>query len=254
MNLTISFHRIKLLAIRYLAEHGRRDLVTICAYFIAFAFIPRLGNNPDDPTSPILFGLILFIGGMRFTARIFHEIHSSASGMHYLHIPASRWEKFLLNGAFSLLFFPILCLILYYGGTIFGNLIAPVMPSVLNYRTIEISSLIPFGYIPKMIPQYLICHSVFFLGSLVFKKHPTTKTFIANILFSIAVGIIQMVLMTLLWENVHVAEELIVKKSLDLSQLLEIMPSLVYLKYLCYASLILFFWMVSYYKFKEKQV
>ncbi|MCL2727415.1 MAG: hypothetical protein FWD56_03435 [Bacteroidales bacterium] len=256
MNHFFSFYRIKQLAIRYLAERGRRDLIIIAAYFIAFAFLPRLGGgNPSDASTSSLFTLILILGGMRFTARIFHEIHQPASGMHFLHIPASRLEKFLLNGVLTLLFYPVVCLLLYYGGTLFGNLIAPVVPSFLNYPVIDVSSIIPAAYLKKMIPQYLICQATFFAGSLFFKKHPTTKTLILFTSFFLAVGVIQLIVIKFLWGDIDPMQNgAIVINSIDLFQAIESSSLLTGIKYISIAFVTAFFWFVAYFKFKEKQV
>jgi len=249
MNPHFSFQRIKLLAIRYFTEHGRRDLVMMAALFFTFAFLPRLINNASPFTSPILFCIILFIGGMRFTARIFHEIHQPASGMHYLHIPASRLEKFLLNGAITLLLFPIICLLLYYGGTLFGNLVKPIVPTFLNYNVIDISSLVPTQYIRETASQYLFWHALFFLGALSFKKHPTTKTILSFILFVIALGIIQSLLAKIMWSVFEVPSTEILLKNV-----FQLVESWSYFDDLFHVSMFVFLWIVSYFKLKEKQV
>ena len=254
MNTTSNFHRIKLLAFRYLAENGRRDLVTLTLFFIAFAFLPRLIGNSSPLTSFFVFCAILCIGGVRFTARIFHEIHTPISGMHYLHIPASRLEKFLLNGALTLLFFPAICLLLYYGGTLFGNLLAPIMPAIFNYNTIDISSLIPLAQINKLISQYVVIHSVFFLGSLIFKKHPTSKTFISLIIISMIVGLFQLLLFKMVWADFTSS---FTDNSLSLTLSLEDMfgsHMLPYAEWLLNGVIAVFLWVVAYFKFKEKQV
>ena len=254
MNPIFSFQRVKLLAIRYCTEHGRRDLITLSTMFIAFALLPRL-NDPSDSFNPMLFSVILFLGGMRLTARVFHEIHQPASGMHYLHIPASRLEKFLLNGIFTLLLYPALCLLLYYGGVLFGNLIEPIMPSFFNYRVIDISSLIPETYIYKLISQYLLLQAIFFLGSLIFKKHPTTKTFLSIIAFGIVVALLQSLLIKILWMNLEVTPTGTVE--MKLKQLFEsLLDSRIvsHINYLFNGIVAIFFWVVSYLKFTEKQV
>jgi len=253
MNHIFSFHRIKLLAIRYFFELGRRDLFNMCAFFIAFVLLPHIVNDASNTFNPVLFGIILFIGGMRFTARIFHEIHQPAPGMHYLHIPASRLEKYLFNGLLTLILYPAICILLYYGGVYFGNLLEPIIPSFFNYQIIDISTLIPGIYVKKIASQYVIMHSIFFLGSLSFKKHPTTKTFLSIITFAIGAGIIQAILTRMLWANVD-------GHSMDLlnnkvRQLIISWPRIEpYLNSVLSGVIVLFFWAVSYLKLKEKQV
>ena len=254
MNNYFSFHRIKLLVIRYVAEHGRRDIITLSAFFMTIAFLPRLTGDTGFPF--LLFCLLLGVGGIRFTARIFHEIHHPATGMHYLHIPASRLEKFLLNWTLTLFCYPAICLLLYYGGTLFGNLIEPLIPSFLYYRTIDISSLFPKTGFEKLIWQYLFCHTFFFLGSLIFKKHPTTKTIVSLILFGIGISIFEVIMAKLLWGG---SGDISITFDHDKFRLLtttvtEEAVLLKWLNYLLSAIVVLFFWTVSYFKLKEKQV
>lgn len=254
MNHIFSFHRIKQLSIRYLAEHARRDLIFMCALFFTFAFLPRLVGS-SDAFYAILLSIIVYIGGMRFTARIFHEIHRPTSGMHFLHIPASRLEKFTLYGVITLVCFPVICLLLFYAGTFFGNLIAPLIPSFFNYEVIDISSLLPWEQLGKLFSQYLIGHAVFFLGSFIFKTHPTTKTIVSFLGFAFAIAIIQMIIGRLFFADLDV-----VSISISSGKLFGLLDNLinsrilVYINYLLYGIVLLFFWLVSYLKWKEKQI
>jgi len=254
MNSLFSFHRIKLLAIRYLTEHWRREVISLSAFFIAFAFIPRLISGPSENVSPILFGAILLLGGARFTARIFHEIHHPSGGMHYVHIPASRWEKFLFNGVLSLLCYPVACLLLYYGGTLFGNLLEFVMPSFLNYRVIELSSLLPKQNIEEFVIQLLLYHAIFFLGSLFFKNHPTTKTFLSIILFGFAISLVEIFLAKIIWGGIDSSPDSIEVKVVFFTQMIQNSTLASFINYLITTIVLLFFWIVSYLKFREKQV
>jgi len=254
MNPIFKSQRIKLLAIRHFAENGRKGAIRMCVYFIIFAFLPRLINSSLPLTSFIIFCIILVLGGIAFTAKIFQEIHQPASGMHYLHIPASRFEKFLFNGVLTLLYYPAVCLLLYYGATFFGNLIEPIMPSFLNYSTIDISLLLPAEHINKLISQYVLIHAIFFLGSLTFKKHHTSKTFISLIVISIIIGIIQSILFKIVWADfiaTSVGDSMSVTMSIENMFDLHLLP---YAKWLFNGMITVFLWVVAYFKFKEKQV
>ena len=255
MNHTFSFARIKLLIIRYFTENWRRDLVTLAGYFLILALLPRIKSFSFPQLPFILFCIVLFVGGIHFCAHIFHEIHRPSSGMHYLHIPASRLEKFLFNGALTLLFFPILCFVLFYAANLFGNLIEPIMPSFLNYGTIDISTIFPYSYTGKMVEQFVLAQAIFFLGALVFKKHPTTKTIISLIAFGIVIGIVQMTLTQLLWSNSEVSTSLTFRGGiLQIGEDTFDSPFLECASQICSYMVILFLWVASYFKFKEKQV
>jgi len=253
MNPIFSFHRIKLLVIRYLAESGRRDLITLFAFLFTFAFLPRIMDSQSG--SFPLFCLVLFIGGMRFTARIFHDIHPPGSGMHFFHIPSSRLEKFILNGGFTLLFYPIVCFLLYVGGTLFGNFIGLLMPSFLNYPIVDLSSIFQVEPYVKMIPYYICCHAVFFLGSLFFKKHPTTKTFVSIIAICFAISTVQMILVNLLWSGIEIESmNALPQKIVQLVESVVDSSLLKNVQILSNILLTMFLWVVSYLKLKEKQV
>lgn len=255
MNVYFNFRRIRLLAIRYLAEHRIRDSITLAAYFVALMFIPRLITGPPDLVSFTIFCFILSIGGARYTARIFHELHTPAGGLHYLHIPASQLEKFLFNGVLSLLFYPLACIVVYYGGTFIGNLLEPIMPSFLNYRTIELSSLFPSKMKSEWISTLLFNHAIFFLGSLFFRKHPTTKTFLSIITFGIAVLCVEFILIKIVFGEIDPTSNLVREVKLEnLAIFLKNSPLLQFLNVLVSGLVLLYLWFVSYLKLKEKQV
>jgi hypothetical protein len=129
------------------------------------------------------------------------------------------------------------------------------MPSFLKYSAISVSSLIPAASLEKVVTNWFLCHAIFYLGSLIFKKHPTTKTVVALILTSIVVGIIQIVLIKYIWTGIdYISEDVINMNGLNLALNLENSPLIKNLIYLFYAISLLFFWIVSYFKLKEKQV
>jgi len=272
MNPTFHFSRIRLLFTRYFTEHWRRDLIAYATLFIIFAFVPRMGASSIPFFPFMIFCCILFIRGMHFSAHIFTEIHYPSSGMHYFHIPASRTEKFFVNGFITLILFPLLCFALYYGGVLFGNLLEPVMPSVLHYKVIDISTLIPSSHLSNMtiksdpfsssssavaevLLAYFYLQALFMLGSLFFKKHPTTKTITSLIVFGIALGVIQMVISKVYWYNVDMESLSMLKEKLALliestfrSRVITVIDDL--------SAWItaLFLWVVSYLKFIEKEI
>lgn len=255
MNQTFHFSRIWLLFVRFITENWRRDVISLAAYFIAFALLPRI-NMFSFPQLPfVLFCIILFIGGIHFSAHIFHEIHRPSSGMHYIHIPASRVEKFFVNGALTLLIFPLLCFLLFYAATLFGNLIEPIMPSILNYKTIDISTLFPSSYTGKTVEQFVLVQAIFFLGALIFKKHPTTKTIISVIAFGVVIGVVQIPLAQFLWSNSEVELSLLFKGGgLQIGGNIFDSTVLKYADQIFNYIIVIFLWVVSYFKLKEKEV
>ena len=255
MKSTFNFSRIHLLFVRYFTENWRRDLITLAAFFIAMAVLPRLIPASSSILTPMHFSLILFIGGIHFSAHIFHEIHRPSSGMHYLHIPASRAEKFMVNGVLTLILFPLACFFLFYSALFLGNLLEPIIPPILNYPTIEISVLSHSPIIGKLLRNYITYHSLFFLGALIFKKHPTTKTIISMILFSIVFGIIQLCLARVLWLHMDFASlEALREKMIQWGEDMLGSRIMIYADYLLSGIVALFFWSVAYLKFKEKEV
>ena len=272
MNHTFHFSRIKLLFIRYFTEHWRRELVAFSAIFIVLALLPRLAVSSIPALPFILFCMILLFRGMHFSAHIFTEIHYTSSGMHYLHIPASGAEKFFVNGFLSLILFPLLCFALFYGATLFGNLLEPIMPSMLHYKVIDMATLIPstnvgmlsvtsdpFGSSSStlwaVISSYIFLQSIFFLGSLFFKKHPTTKTIVTVMVFSLALGIVQMVLAKVIWSGVNIESLSMVKEKLILLGTKTFgSRTVMMVDQVCHWALVLFFWVVSYLKLKEKEI
>jgi len=261
MTTTFNFSRIRLLFVRFFAENWRRDLTTLSAFFVAFGVLPHLINFFLFPF--ILFCLLLFIGGIHFSARIFHEIHYTSSGMHYLHIPASRSEKFFVHLVLTLILYPLVCFFLYFAAIFIGNLLEPIMPAMFNYKTIDMANLFPSSSLPgisissvgKLLTNFITYQSIFFLGSLIFKKHPTTKTILSLIAFGIVLGIIQACLGQIFWTNIDISSIGGLKdKITQLGEHLMGSRIMVHAEYIFTAIIALFFWTVSFLKFKEKEI
>jgi len=251
---TFSLPRISLLYKRYFVEHWRRDLITLAVFTIPFLLITHLMGNDG---SIIVFSLLFFFGCFYYASRVFEEIHRVGSGMHYMHIPASRQEKFFVNWSLSLVLLPFACVSIYILGSLLGNVLVPLMPKFLGFHNIPFSSLQLSLVCEQILPAYVVIHATFLFGSLCFKKSAFFKVILWCIVIVLFLGAIQSLFSELFLNTIIESQPELM--SMKLAQFLSefISGNMAWLKYVQHgfnALLTLFFWTLAYLKLKEKQV
>jgi len=252
---TFSLSRISLLYKRYFVEHWRRDLITLAVFAIPFIFITHIIK--DTEISLILFSILFICGGLFYASRIFGEIHPVGSGMHYMHIPASRLEKYFVNWSLSLILLPLACVGIYILGNLLGNAIVPLMPKFLNFHSISFSTLALSKVAKNIFPAYVVAHSAFLFSSLCFKKSPFFKTILWCIIIAVGLILVQSLYQELFLNDIiHNQPELMSQKMSQL--LIKFMNAnhswIKYAQHGLNALFTLFFWTLAYLKLKEKQV
>ncbi len=128
-----------------------------------------------------LFTNLLFAGGLIATSMIFKEMHRKETAQNYLLLPASNFEKFFSRLLISTIGFALITLI---GITVISYLSEGVN-SLIFKRHNEVFN--PFTKtVWILIAHYLVAQSIFFLGSVYFRKYHFIKTI--NIIFLIQIS------------------------------------------------------------------
>lgn len=191
------------------------------------------------------FGILLFGGGLLLTSVIFWEFKSPAGRVQYLSIPASNFEKCLSRWLYSLILYPIvICLILI------------VLRFVSDAITNPISNDFSWDPFKEMTKGYYLLHSVLFVFSIWFNKYVAPKTAITGFALAILTVVLFYIAHRIffydLYEGIFQIDthrnKMLPKPEFQ-SYIEGIVPSLVY------AALIIipaFFYVVSYFKMKEK--
>lgn len=253
MNTILNINRLGLLLKRFFIENKQRELI-----FWGIATLVFTLMHEAEPAK-----IFIYISGFMFAARQFKIFSYSPTGMHYLLIPATHIEKLTVSILLSTIYFFVASMTAYCIGNVVGtNLLnyifetaKPVNWALFQSDVVMHTSLVNLEKVNQfiaMIGAFVMFQTIFLVGSLYFKRNAVGKTCLAIAVISIVFVIIQLSFMKVLWADLHIAGKNISyyfdlnKSDLSPNQFL----ALDILSYL----LIPFFWVVSYFRLKEKQV
>lgn len=249
--------RLKLLLMRQLSFNSKALLIATGAVMGLIMFIGTMVLIFSFKTieqAPFLNSIFpsFFIVGFIFTSIVFSELNSPHRGYMYLTLPASALEKLasawlICSIGFVLYFLVVMYLLNFY----FIGIAA-----LFTTKSVSVFNLFDPGIL-KIFGVYLVTQSVFFLGSLYFRRLNFLKTVLALFVVSFAIALFSSILSKILffshsgnmpwWAmNIsnhqagmkHFAEDIIV-------------PAAKILFWGCTAP---FFLLVSYYRLKEREV
>lgn len=208
MNQIFSFSRWWLLVQKHWTENRKRYLLALVAmggllaawYGFLLTMESRYALNPGDQFAAYYFGLY-FIGCL-YGSTVFAGLGSRPSGIDYLSLPASQFEKLFCGLFFSvLLFFIAYTLVFYIVDIPFVQLrnqwvarhnpLLPKdenpIPSVTVYNVFTaVDGPIPERLYHLFMLVYFPLQAAFILGSVYFTRYSFIKTIVAVLLFILA--------------------------------------------------------------------
>lgn len=249
--------RLKYLLLRQLSFNSKAMLIATGAVMGVIMFIGTMvllfSYKTIEPAS-FLNSIFpsFFIVGYIFSSIIFSELNSPHRGYMYLTLPASAFEKlvsaWLICSLGYVLFFIVVMYVL--------NFYFIAIAAAFTMKTVPVFNLLEPGGL-KIFGVYLVTQSVFFLGSLYFRRLNFLKTLLALFVVVFAISLYSGLLSKILffshernmqWWSMninshqagmkHFAEDIIV-------------PAAKILFWGCTAP---FFLLVSYYRLKEREV
>jgi hypothetical protein len=132
----------------------------------------------------IFYPLILLIGGTVTSSMVFNDLHQWPKNMHYLMTPASMFEKWLVKLLFVTVFYIVMSALLYF---LFSLLSIAITLPIFGRAHPIFNPFHPL--IVKVAGLYFMIHSVFFFGSVYFKKYALVKTLLSITALSILIGL-----------------------------------------------------------------
>jgi len=255
MNTTLDINRLGLLLKRYFIENKQRELTFWGITTVVFTLMHLAG--PQEKS--ISVEMFLYVSGFIFAARTFKIFNYTPGGMHYLLIPATHFEKLTTAVILSTFYYFAMIVITYTIGTTLGTTIGNFFfesnnPIVLglfySHADIYANSHSPMSLLNKFI-FFAGIQSVFMLGSIYFKGNAVGKTFLAITAISIVFGIIELFLLKITFGSYHMDGQMM-NISIDSEQ--GFFSALGTASKVFAYALIPFFWVVSYFRLKEKQV
>lgn len=188
-----------------------------------------------------LYMAVFYLGGFIFTSKIFYELHAPNRSYAFLTLPVSNLEKLIGAWLITAPLFILVYLLFIFIITSISSLIAghsAVLVHIFNQD------------IWQSVANYLVLHSIFFLGACTFKGNNFLKTLLSIFLFMLAVGLFGGLLALLLFGGTNVQVE-------NVSPEFQYFVTDVFAKiitYLYWYALAPFMLVVSYFKLKERQV
>jgi hypothetical protein len=139
--------------------------------------------------------IFMFIWGLIFTIHINKEIYKPASASLFLTLPASHFERLLLTWLVSsVLYTAVFTLIIYF---------VVYLSAFLTTLTSNAPEYIPvFSDILKISLYYFVIQTVYFFGSIFFKKGHFIKTSLAIIILITAVVLLMVLVYNLVIGNI----------------------------------------------------
>ncbi len=193
-------------------EDDRKSLITyittivgiITAMALLGAIAYRFFHQGSDEVYSSSYYAFLFLGGAIFTSLMFSDdLYSRIKNHQFLMLPASPLEKFLSRALIIAVIYPLALTVLF---SLASLILEPLM---YLFFSEPITLFNPFtrAHIISYL-HYVTVTSVFFLGSVYFRKIHFFKTILAvlGVLFSL--GIITMFLMRLIFTSYFVGWEL----------------------------------------------
>lgn len=178
----------------------RKGLIIAVSIILGIHFIIYLSSSftgPGDDIHLIFFANALFILGLIATSLIFRDFHNREEAYFSLTLPGSPLEKYISRFLITTVGYVLGGLVVYF----IYSTIAMGISYALFRQSFGVFN--PFTLpLWKMIAGYVVAHSVFFFGSVYFKKAAYLKTLLSIIvillIFSIVATIIT-ALSTITW-------------------------------------------------------
>ena len=281
MNQVFDFNRFILLVSKHWSENRKKYLLGLAAMagilFFWYSFVliinPIGGLGDDLQLQTFFFGLAIL--GCFFGSMLFNELSSGPKAMNYLSFPASHFEKLVCGLLYGVVFFFIAYTVIFYvvdfSMVSFANSIAgdpgnlneaiakPVKVVNIFGRRTNTGNEGP-GPFQIFFLTYLVVQSAYILGSVYFAKFSFIKTTIALACIALVMTLfIGKVLYPMLPEGGYINSLTSLKVFTDgnfddvkLVSLPEwIGDMLLFILKFAFAPI---FWIVTYFRFKEKEV
>jgi len=280
-NQQFSFARWRLLVAKQWAEHRRRYLIALLAIagLIAAWEAFLIGMSAYAPLDSVMqFGTYMsglwFIGCL-YASTLFADLGTRTQALPWLSLPASHLEKLLcalLFGvpgffiAYTLVFYLVDIPMVHWANTILSHhprnwpgSDQPIPPSLVYNFITAAGSPAPEKDFRLLTAGYFAVQSAFVLGSVYFSRFAFFKTVVAILLFVLATAVFQrLVIYPLLpagWSNnvLHWTQEMNERET-PLSEVRLAWPIEPALILVMQFGLVPFFWLVTWFRLKEKEV
>ncbi len=188
-----------------------------------------------------LYMVVFYFGGLIFTSKIFSELHTPHRSYALLTLPVSNLEKIIGAWLITAPLFILVYLIFIFIITSISSLVAGHSAALVYIFNEDLW---------RSVGNYLIVHSIFFLGACTFRGNNFLKTLLSMFLFILLISLFAGILGLILFGRFGFTIQ-------EVSPEFQFFLTDVYsevLKFIFYYLLAPFMLVVSYFKLKERQV
>lgn len=192
MEQIFSFTRFTLLVSKHWVENRKRYSLSILAliglwiFWFAFGMVLNDEDLKSLTAKEFVYYVSLFIAGVFYSSQYFQELASKTRGTDFLLLPASITEKLLCSILFTMVLFIIVFTAAFFLvnglAVVISNSFAGINETTGNTSLIDIfnTSILRFtnGATIYSLPFFFSIQSVFLFGSTFFKKFSFIKTLI----------------------------------------------------------------------------
>lgn len=276
MNPSFDFGRWGLLVRQHWIENKKRYLLSIGAMagilFMWFFFV--VISEDTEPMNAMVqrgtYFFLLFIGGCFYASQFYRELGSRSKAINYLLLPSSSLEKLLVSLLYAVvLYFITFTAIFYLVDVIMVTVVNTIHPTYtepgVNGYIRKASVVNVFGWfgvtngVPFFLSAYFAIQAAFLLGSVYFEKYSFVKTVISLFCIFLLIYLVNgFLLESMLPEGSYLRDigSFRVFNNEDGADYLVELPNGVrdviigLVKY----GFPFFFWVVTYFRLKEKEV
>ena len=269
MNQFFSVRRFSLLVSKHWADNKKRYVLSVLAFigllitWFVFTMLVGFDRPMAADVQMITFYLSLFAVGSFYASQYFSDLGSRAKGINFLLVPASIFEKLLCSLLYTVVLFFAVFLTAFYAVDLLMVAIANTFSGVEKPTVLNIFSVVVIPVNLDATINFLLfffsVQSAFLLGSVYFEKFSFIKTviscFVGGFLIFLLIYFFNRQLLPegdypqgfLTSYRVHVdgVNDRLVKIPGWIGELL---------RFLVLYTIAPFFWIVTYYRLKEKQV
>lgn len=159
--------------------------------FVLFGALKQSSYNYS-----LMYGWSFLITGIFISGFVFIELSRKTDNYHYLLIPASTFEKFMLKFILLLIVFPLLMILSMVVVSVIGNFLNDLL---FNRGYVELEKL--FTKLPSFIKAYLVVFPVFMFGSVYFKDLGIVKVILSVAGFILVLTLFVLLVYKLLFWN-----------------------------------------------------
>lgn len=257
MNIEFNTRRLILLLKRFYLENAQRELNY---WLIVTAVFALIFTQPDSARA------FLYISGLFFAARQFKFFSYTPSGMNYLLIPATHFEKITASLLITVPFYFLMFLFTYILGTTIGVTVSNIVfgtEFMYSYDFITQARSVPiFGPVMSEFTKidvfntfgtFAFIQSLFLMGSLFFKRNAAVKSMLSVTVFGFLLLMFQLLIFKVFYGSFSINSSDMMVSGFNPDTSIFVNALTIIYRVLSWVS-VPFFWLVSYFRLTEKQV